>query len=114
MRKYTYEMFEKRCEEISKSILKNKNIKYIMGIHRGGLIPAVRISHLTGLPMIQFDDVVPHTDIAIIDDCIDSGRTRDKWKEYKYYYVLIDKQKEKVIDWIIFWWEEKDGTRSKK
>jgi len=107
MKTYTYEMFEKRCKEIAKQILKNKKIKYIMGIHRGGLIPAVRISHLTGINMIQNNDIISPDKVAIIDDCIDSGRTRTKYEEYENYYVLIDKQKEKIQDWIVYWWEEK-------
>ena len=107
MKSFTIEMFEKRCEDISKDILKNKKIKYIMGIHRGGLIPAVRISHLTGLPMIQFNETIPPNKIAIIEDCIDSGRTREKYEEYECFYPLVDKQKEKINDWIVFWWEEK-------
>jgi adenine/guanine phosphoribosyltransferase-like PRPP-binding protein len=100
-------MCEKRCKEIALEILSNKKIKYIMGIHRGGLIPAVRISHLTGLPMIQFDDVIPHTNVAIIEDVIDTGRTRKRFEEYKYFFALVDKQKEKIKEWIVFWWEEK-------
>ena len=107
MKTFTIEMYEQRCKEIAKQVLKHKKIKYIMGIHRGGLIPAVRISHLTGLPMIQFNDNIPYDKIALIDDCIDSGRTREKFEEFKNYYVLIDKQKENIKDWIVFWWEEK-------
>jgi adenine/guanine phosphoribosyltransferase-like PRPP-binding protein len=106
MKKYTIEMFEKRCKEIANEIKKNKNIKYISGIHRGGLIPAIRISHLTGIYMVQLNDMLPPDKVAIIDDVIDTGKTREMYEEYDNYFVLVDKNKEKIKDWIEFWWEE--------
>ena len=107
MRMFTYEMFEKRCKEIAKEILKIKEIKYIVGIKRGGWVPAVRISHLTGLPIIEPDDFINTNDIAVIDEILDSGRTREKYEEYKHFFVLVDKQKENILDWVEFFWEEK-------
>lgn len=108
MRKYTYEMFETKCKEIAKEILKRKEIKYIIGIKRGGWIPAVRISHLTGLPILnEGDDYINTNEVAIIDEILDSGRTRNKYLEYKHFFVLVDKQLENITDWVEFFWEEK-------
>ena len=106
MMQFTFEMFEKRCREIAKEIMKNKKIKFLYGIHRGGLIPAVRISHLTGLPLLMDVDNFKPNAIAIIDDCVDSGKTRVMYEEYPNYFVLVHKQKEKVNEWIEYWWEE--------
>ena len=104
---FTFKMFENRCKELAKVILKNKKIKYIVGIKRGGWVPAVRLSHLTGLPVIELDETINPEEIIIIDDIIDSGRTREKYKDYKNFFVLVDKQKEKINNWVVFFWEEK-------
>ena len=106
MLQYTFEMFEKRCREIAEVIKKNKKIKYLVGIKRGGYIPVVRISHLTGLPVVEIDDYLKPDEVAVIDEVLDSGKTREKYEEYKHFYVLVDKQKEKINDWITYWWEE--------
>ena len=111
MKKYTIEMFEKRCKEIAQEIKKNKKIKYILGIHRGGLMPAVRISHLAGIYMIQLNDLIPPEKVAIIDDASDTGRTREMYSEYENYFVLVNKKKEKINNWIEFWWEENDSFK---
>jgi len=67
------------------------------------LIPAVRISHLTGLPLTEKPNSY-HT--AIIDDCIDSGATYKKYEGHRWYYVLIDKKSANMNEWIEFWWEK--------
>ena len=103
--KFTFEEFEIRCKEITKEILQNKEIENIFGIPRGGLVPAVRISHLTGLPLT----IEPHPNVtAIIDDCIDTGSTLSEFSGYEHYFVLVNKQKEKIDKWIDFFWEEKE------
>ena len=112
MKLYTFEMFEKKCKEIAKEILKNKKIKYLIGVKRGGWIPVVRISHLTGLVVLHEDDSISPDKVAVIDEVLDSGRTRAKWEEYKNFYVLIDKQKEKISEWIEFWWEVKNNGKT--
>ena len=94
--------FEVRIKGIAEEIKKHSDIKNIYGISRGGLIPAVRLSHLTGLPLTNNPN---KNYTVIIDDCIDSGQTKLKFKDYKYYFVLIDKQKENINEWIAFWWE---------
>ena len=59
------------------TILKNKvldklpEIDSVMGIARGGLIPAVMLSHKLGVPYTQL--VGPNT--LVVDDICDSGET---------------------------------------
>lgn len=57
---------------------------YIVGLPRGGLIPATMLSHLTGIPMISFDQFVEEwsqsTEVVaqkylLVDDINDSGKT---------------------------------------
>jgi len=50
------------------------NIDSIHGIARGGLIPAVLISHKLGLPYT--DVILPNT--LVVDDICDSGVTLEK------------------------------------
>ena len=102
---YTFQDFEYRCREIAEEI-KNQNseIENIYGIPRGGLVAATRISHLTGLAMTQIPD---KNKTAIIDDCIDSGRTRKEYKDFRWFYVLINKQKQGIREWVNFWWEKR-------
>ena len=42
-----FEEFEIRCKDIANLISKNKNIKNIFGVPRGGVIPAMRIAKKT-------------------------------------------------------------------
>jgi len=101
-----YKEFEKQCYEIAKCIMENKNIKNIFGIHRGGTIPATRISYLTGLPITMNPK---SNETAIIDDCIDSGNTRHSFSNFKYFFVLIDKQFEREGRWLVFPWEKDEN-----
>lgn len=106
--KYSFEQFETRCNAIAHDIMQNKDIKNIFGIPRGGLVPAVRISYLTGLPLTGDPNIF---DTAIIDDCKDTGKTLAGFEAWKWRYVLVDKQKEKITQRIIFFWEEECQTR---
>lgn len=77
------------------------NGKYY-GVPRGGTI----VAGLTGKAV----DTPEEADY-IIDDLIDSGRTRDKWKEKypdKPFVALYNKLNgDKYLGWIEFPWEEK-------
>jgi len=70
------------------------------GVPRGGQV----VAGLTG----QAVDTPEEADY-IVDDLIDSGRTKEKWiKKYpnKPFYVLYDKTIEKNLGWLEFPWEE--------
>ena len=56
------------CEKIVTQI---PSIDSVMGLPRGGLIPAVMVSHRLGLPLVTLPE--PHT--LVIDDIADSGVT---------------------------------------
>ena len=56
------------CEKI---ITELPSIDSVMGLPRGGLIPAVMVSHRLGLPLVTLPE--PHT--LVIDDIADSGVT---------------------------------------
>lgn len=77
----------------------------IYGVPRGGAI-------LAGL--IYMNDPIlvtivsnPITAHVIIDDIIDSGETRDKYKEQygKPFWALFDKTERPMTRWVVFPWE---------
>ena len=68
----SWDDIEELVKEICKQIpLTTPTIDSVHGIARGGLIPAVMVSHLTGLPYVNV--VGPNT--LVIDDIADSGVT---------------------------------------
>ena len=111
--------------KISNSKTKYKNI---FGLQRGGLIPAVMISHQLGIPMAK-GDIGPTT--LIIDDICDSGETLDKLvKDYQTLYAFPFNLNTAVLhykphtssltptfyskklyddDWIVYPWEKQDS-----
>ena len=92
------------------------NIDSVHGIARGGLIPAVLISHKLGLPYVGL--VGPNT--LVVDDICDTGVTLDKGPGV-YTAVLHYKPHTSCFqptiwseihdgdEWLIYPWETKDS-----
>jgi len=117
-------------EQINKM---NKKPFYIYGIPRGGTIPAVWLSHKTGIDYYQLNSAqisktADLSHILIVDDICDSGETIKKIKEnfpkcqtatLYYKETAIDKPDiygETVgEEWIVFPWEnnEEIGNRDR-
>ena len=88
----------------------------IYGIPRGGLIPAVMLSHKLNLPMVE--TIGKNT--LIIDDMTDSGVTMKKMPG-QWTAVLFHKPHTSVFtpnvysklhegdEWLVFPWEETDA-----
>src|SRR3989338_5561122 len=74
--KYTWEEFEKDCAAIA-NWASGRHIKTIYGIPRGGLVPAVKLSHILDIPLVLNRDDISR-DTLIIDDIIDEGNTIDR------------------------------------
>ena len=101
------------CEKI---ITEQPNIDSVFGLKRGGLIPAVMVSHKLDLPWS--DVMLPNT--LVIDDICDTGVTL-KNTVGVYTAVLHHKphtscykpniyaQIHKGDEWIIYPWEKKDS-----
>jgi hypoxanthine phosphoribosyltransferase len=95
--------------------------RYITGLPRGGLIPAVMISHALDIPFISPGKIkqYPQSDILIVDDIADSGETLLKYKKYTtavlHYkpqsYHIPTYYAEEVVneDWIIYPFERADA-----
>tara|TARA_R110000822_G_scaffold47453_4_gene125811 strand:+ start:369 stop:767 length:399 start_codon:yes stop_codon:yes gene_type:complete len=86
------------------------NVETITGLHRGGLIPAVILSHRLDLP---WTDVV-YENTLVVDDINDTGKTLSKAPGI-YHAVLHHKKTStfksavyaKIVgdEWIVYPWE---------
>ena len=86
---YPYNEYKKDLNSLVKQIQKSK-IKYdfVLGVERGGLIPAVHLSHRLGIPLrtLTWSSVykdasmvtwflLRNKKILLVDDIVDSGKT---------------------------------------
>jgi hypoxanthine phosphoribosyltransferase len=115
----SWERFEQLIRELASTIKdSNIHINGIYGIPRGGLIIAVRLSHLLNIPLRPYN--LPNT--LIVDDICDSGKTlhfHSVRNSFKYFYASLFKRHNssfnpnfvgKILDhdsWIEFPWESK-------
>ena len=89
IRHYTWYEFDEDCKKIVKKIKNNTswNIKYVYGPPRGGLCPAVKISHLLGAKYISEITMIDgKNNILIVDDVSDTGKTLKKLLKNKFNY----------------------------
>jgi hypoxanthine phosphoribosyltransferase len=102
---YDWQQIERWCNRIALDILKTDwRPDYVVGLTRGGLVPAVLLSHLLDVPMhtlrVQLrdgdtemncwmpEDAVEGKRILIVDDINDTGETlawiRSDWESSVY------------------------------
>ena len=106
----TWKAFDDAIKYIADECKTIKGLKSVYGIPRGGLIPAVALSHYLELPLVD----KPNHNSLIVDDIADSGKTMkdygDNWTATIYYYDksvfepdfwMYAKKKE----WVVFPWE---------
>jgi len=118
-----WSVIDEMVDDIAKQVRDSeKEYAYIAGVARGGLIPAVMLSHRLDLPMVAInpnDEVSQHHEVLIIDEIYDTGKTMRKLMEnnpradFAVLYHNIDLAplkyfavKRKLDDWIIFPWEK--------
>ena len=96
------------------------DIKYIHGLSRGGLIPAVMLSHKLRVPYVDSVVNLNASKVLIIDDICDSGKTLKKWEDYSTavlhykphtscYEPTLWSVHTKSDNWIVYPWERKDS-----
>ena len=97
---FTFAMFERAMHRIYMDV-KGDKPDIILGLARGGLIPAVRLSHLLGVPMEPLywslrdaerrdnienikEDLLTRVDykVLVVDDIVDSGKLMSEVVEY--------------------------------
>lgn len=118
---------DKQVSYLSKKI---KNVDYVVGIPRGGLILAVMMSHKLNIKHMtidhlekleEFDLNINKKNILIVDDISDSGHTLKHYKKQGYTTATLDVRNTTVTkpdyycnwlettDWIVYPWEKKDS-----
>ena len=106
-------LIEILCENI---VTKIPTIDSVLGIPRGGLIPAVLISHRLELPLVTLPE--PHT--LVVDDIADSGKTLSNtpgiYTGVLHYKPHTSKFKPDLFaveykgdDFLVYPWEHKDA-----
>ncbi len=119
---YYWSDIDKATDNLAQQILE-LYIKplYICGIPRGGLIPAVLLSHKTGISYFDaFRFSIPgNGHVLVVDDICDSGKTLQHLEyktavlHYKPHTSIIEPTfyacKFESDDWIVYPWENKDS-----
>jgi hypoxanthine phosphoribosyltransferase len=119
----TWDDITNAIEDLAHQIKKSKKIiGSINGLARGGLIPAVLLSHKLGVPFVTEDDDKGEGYLLIVDDICDTGETLKSYTPYEYiltatihhkqsaivkpdfYYSLIPENR-----WIVYPWENPDS-----
>jgi hypoxanthine phosphoribosyltransferase len=94
-------------------------ISAIKGLQRGGLIPAVMLSHSLGIPMTE--NKIVSSSILIVDDICDTGKTLIPYKQTNNPIVTIHYKTSALLEpnfwfkianegeWIVYPWEQEDS-----
>ncbi len=104
-------LVEDLCQTINSS---GAEIKSVAGIERGGLIPAVMISHKLNIPFVSRIN----KDTLVVDDICDTGETLKNsigmytaTLHYKPTAICAPDfyAKETGTEWLVYPWERKDS-----
>jgi hypoxanthine phosphoribosyltransferase len=107
----TWDEFDFDCKKMMEALRQAEKFDYIIGIGRGGLIPAVMCSHKFGIPLFPItwqtrdnkvqsveilktivEDAKDWDRVLIVDDINDSGKTVDEvTKEIRERLQLMNK-----------------------
>jgi hypoxanthine phosphoribosyltransferase len=112
------ELTDKLVDEIKSSTVPPL---YITGLPRGGLIPAVILSHKLNIPFKSIEEIksIPRVDVLIVDDIADSGETLSVYGGYQTAVLHYKIQSEHIptfyakevnnTDWIVYPFEREDS-----
>ena len=73
--------YEIAVDKLAAQIPKGK-YEYVYGIPRGGLLPAVMLSHRLGLPLFDEQILSYETNTLIVDVIVDTGKTMKEYCEW--------------------------------
>ncbi len=111
-----YSEFDEHCETLYKQLVENDVVPdLIVGIARGGLVPAVRLSHAFNIPLecvkwqtrdgstkednkVVTEAIADNKTVVFVDDINDTGTTFEQIKEhYKggIYICILEKKQSK-------------------
>jgi len=109
-----YKLFVSMCNALADEV-REHHFTTIYGVPRGGLVPAVYLSHLLTIPLTQ--EPGPPEETLIVDDIADSGQTLLPFYHKGYALATLFYHKRSVIEpqfwifekeneWIVFPWEK--------
>lgn len=127
---YSWHQFDEDAREIAEWA-KRYNFKSVFGIPRGGLVVAVKMSHLLKIPLLLSRDDITN-DTLVVDDIIDTGKTMHKLlfsllganvmvaslfvgpefgdEERKVAPDFFLHRKTDKDTWVVFPWEDEDDS----
>lgn len=121
-RSVNWKDFERAAKDLAIKIESEKwDIGSVYGIPRGGLILAVRLSHLLGIPYTN----KIHPDTLVVDDVSDSGESLlvalgfQECRVATWHYkpktskFKPDVYAEETDEWIVYPWEVKAWEKTK-
>jgi hypoxanthine phosphoribosyltransferase len=116
----TWEYIDAAIDNIAAQILPSDHqIKHVYGMPRGGLIPAVMLSHKLNIPLFTPGMVISSTTL-VVDDICDSGTTMYNYWKYGIPFATIHTKLTASVqptffyevvgdDWIVYPWERADS-----
>ena len=134
----TWANFEQWMQELVPVLRSTAGIEAVYGPPRGGLIPAVTLSHRLGVKWLQTTTDVdlfiasgtPQNRILWVDEIVDSGRTLEQWtaaypaarcaawcarpEMVRRFPWLITHVVPEVDDWLVFPWEDRNGWQQEQ
>ena len=118
---YSWTEFEEDMKKMIGRIRESgAKLHSVWGPPRGGLVPAVILSHALKIPLEKycpsFEELMMRN-ILIVDDIADTGKTLEQFRNHSFIVTLYYHQqsivipdiwlREKLDRWIIFPWELK-------
>jgi hypoxanthine phosphoribosyltransferase len=106
--------FESAARTIAMHFYKLGKVTHVWGPARGGLVLAVKLSHLLNVPYEPHLNVCPRHGTLVVDDILDSGATMADYKTYPHRAVWVTKKPDPTIfhvlhltapAWMVFPWE---------
>ena len=126
----TWENIDEAIEVLAKQIEDSKiHYEVIYGLARGGLVPAVMLSHRLKIPMVlNMEEVwrlkVKNKAALIVDDISDTGETLKYFDDQKFDIatLFVREHKSKIKprysykninhdNWLLFPWETKASSK---
>jgi hypoxanthine phosphoribosyltransferase len=118
----SWDEIEDAIESLAHQIKQSgKKIGSMDGLARGGLIPAVMLSHKLGIPFMN-ENNNDEGYILIVDDICDTGETLEYYDIHDYILTATIHHKQTAIiepdfyyslapqdKWIVYPWEQKDS-----
>lgn len=118
---FSWEQFDSACQCLAEQIIRSGIEFYaVYGIPRGGLVVAVRLSHLLNLPLHTTNPCATNLKRTLIcDDISDTGKTLEQFAKEGYKITTIHFRKGSKVEptfyvcteydnsWIEYPWESK-------